>query len=79
MKNQSFNLESLLTLSPSRLQLLLLASGVSLSVQECARLQQIAKLHKNTLQSLPLLYKETEQVLGKKKIKELLSKSSLFL
>ncbi|MBM7577609.1 hypothetical protein [Jeotgalibacillus terrae] len=79
MKNHSFNLESLLTLSPARLQLFLLASGVSLSVQECSQLQQVAKLHKGTLQSLPLLYKETEQVLGKKKMKELLNKSSLFL
>ncbi|TFE01134.1 hypothetical protein [Jeotgalibacillus salarius] len=76
MKNQSFNIDYLLTLSPAKMQLYLLAIGVSMSLTECSKIQQILKENRTCIQSL---LSEMEQVIGRKRIKELLLKAASFL
>ncbi|WP_322421164.1 hypothetical protein [Jeotgalibacillus haloalkalitolerans] len=79
MRKQPVNLEYLATVSPAKIQLYLLAAGVSLSLQECTKLQLLLKNNFSCIQSLPHLFSETEQLLGKKRTKELILKATSFL
>ncbi|AJD91477.1 hypothetical protein JMA_21600 [Jeotgalibacillus malaysiensis] len=79
MKNNSINLDTLSTVSPAKMQLYLLAAGISLTLQECTKLQQLLKNNLSLIQSLPQLLNEAEHILGKKKMKELMIRAVSFL
>lgn len=79
MKKYPINLEYLLTVSPAKMQLYLIAAGISLSVQECTQMQDLLKSNIRCIQSLPQILHDAEQILGKKRTKELINKATSFL
>ncbi|MFB1080649.1 hypothetical protein [Jeotgalibacillus sp. JSM ZJ347] len=79
MKKQTINFEYLATVSPVKMQLYLLAAGISLSVQECTKLQLLLKKNINSIQSLPHILNEAERILGKKRVKDLILKAASYL